>query len=365
MKTLKTTGSMVQDKTRVSASLAKRLTNLLLAILCLAGIPLAANAAPSAAKIPSRIVLGGKAVVMVADAVYLFPGVRDHLVAVAAADQGLGIFLAAIDPGFSARTVLDRAAGVETYAALKPDLVILKSTMRKALETGLSRLGIPQIYLDLEKPEDYFSELMVLGEAFSDIPRATALINYYRDELGRVSARLSTLKVPFRPRVLLLQASSQGGGTWEVPPASWMQTILVETAGGIPVWKDANPGSGWARVGIEQILAWNPDQIHIVSYKEDSRTLAASFQSDSRFASLKAVRLGQIAAFPQDFYSWDQPDTRWILGLQWMAKKMYPQLFSDVSIMERAERFFSFGYGMDVSTFRSLIAPRLVKDLAE
>ncbi len=328
-------------------------------------LALALLSAGAVSALPSRIVLGGKAVLMVADAAYLFPQARDRVVAVAAADQGMGVFLGALDSGFSAKPSLDRAAGVETYAALKPDLVILKSSMKKALASGLESLGIKQLYMDLETPEDYFSEIRSLGEVFGDRSRAEALVAFYKESLASVTRRVATIPAASRPRVLVLQAQSQSGGSFEVPPASWMQTILVERAGGIPVWKDANPGAGWAKVGPEQILAWNPDLILVIAYREDSKKAARVLSSDARFAGLAAVKAGRVAGFPQDFYSWDQPDTRWILGLQWVAKRLHPELFTDLSMRAQAETFFSFCYGIDAARFSTLIAPRLAGDYAD
>ncbi|MBP7095336.1 MAG: hypothetical protein KBC36_04510, partial [Spirochaetia bacterium] len=65
--------------------------------------PVAAQAAPS------RIVVAGRASIMVADALYAFPSARARTVAVAGADQGLGYFLGALDPAWAALPPLDRA----------------------------------------------------------------------------------------------------------------------------------------------------------------------------------------------------------------------------------------------------------------
>jgi iron complex transport system substrate-binding protein len=323
---------------------------------------LLAASALSLAATPSRIVLGGKAVVMVADAAYLFPQAKDRVVAVAAADQGLGLFLAALDPGFAAKPALDRAAGAEAYAALGPDLVILKSAMKKSVGASLDALGIVQLYLALETPEDYLREIGLLGDVFGDPDRARELISFYRASLDGVAAKVGSIAMSERPRVLVLQASAQAGGTYEVPPASWMQTIMTERAGGAAVWKGANPGSGWARVGIEQIAAWDPEAIFVISYREKSSDVAAALRTSPALASLSAVRAGRVFGFPQDFYSWDQPDTRWILGLEWMAKKLHPERFAEVSIQAEAERFFSFCYGMDAERYATVVRPRLSGD---
>ncbi|HSV56343.1 MAG TPA: hypothetical protein VLH39_04455, partial [Magnetospirillaceae bacterium] len=99
----------------------------LLAALCLAAAQ-GFSQAP-----PSRIILGGRAVVLVANAVYAFPSARDRVIAVGGADQGLGAFLGVLDPGFPAKPVLDRNASAEVYAAHRPDLAIFKSSLRRGV----------------------------------------------------------------------------------------------------------------------------------------------------------------------------------------------------------------------------------------
>lgn len=327
---------------------------MLLTVLCAA----AAFAAP----LPGRVVLGGKAVAMVADAVYLFPSAKDRVVAVGGTDQGLGVFLGLVDPGFAAKPSLDRAAGAEAYLALRPDLAVFKSAMRKSLGPSLDAAGLRQLYLDLETPEDYLRELKVLGEALGETARAESLVAYYRGALDRVEARISSIPRAERPRVLVVQAS---GGGYEVPPAAWMQSILVERTGGAPVWKDANPGSGWAKVGPEQIAAWDPEAIFVINYRERAEASAAALRADPALASLRASRAGKVFAFPQDFYSWDQPDSRWVLGLSWMAKKLHPALFADVSVAAEAERFFAFAYGIEKARYEAAVRPRLSGGLDE
>jgi iron complex transport system substrate-binding protein len=324
---------------------------------------MAALALCSAAALPSRIVLGGKAVVMVADAAYLFPQASERVIAIAGADQGLGVFLASIDPRFASKPSLDRAAGAEAYAAQKPDLVVLKSSMKKSLGPSLDALGIEQLYLSLETPEDYLAEILLLGEAFGDRARAKALVDFYAKAMDGVAAKVGSIPVAERKRVLVLQAGA--AGSYEVPPISWMQTIMAERAGGVPVWKGANPGSGWAKVGIEQIAAWDPQAIFVVSYREPSSALAASLAAEPALAGLSAAKAKRIFGFPQDFYSWDQPDARWILGLEWMAKALYPERFASLSMRAEAESFFAFCYGMDKARFDAVVRPRLSGDYGD
>jgi iron complex transport system substrate-binding protein len=304
-----------------------------------------------------RIVLGGKAVIMVADAVYLFQNAGSRVLAVAGADQGLGTFLSSIDKTFAAKPVISRNAGIEVYASLKPDAIVLKTAMKKTLGPGLDALGIRQLYLDLETPEDYYKDILALGTFFSQEDRSRKIVEYYRKSVEHIAARAGTAATP---KVLLVQASGSQDMAWEVPPDTWMQTRLVELAKGIPIWKNSNPGSGWATVNAEQILAWNPDIVFVVDYRKDARQAASRFAATAALSGLKAVTQGAVYGFAQDFYSWDQPDTRWILGLEWVARRLHPAQFKDVTMEESARSFFNFMYGIDSDSFNAIILPRLI-----
>ncbi|TXT49679.1 MAG: periplasmic binding protein [Spirochaetes bacterium] len=318
----------------------------------------------------NRLVLGGRAVIMVADAVYLFPGAGEKVIAIAGADQGLGSFLSVIDPGYINKPVLDRNAGVEAYAALKPDTIILKSTMKKSLGPNLDALGLRQLYVDLETPEDYYRDLRRLGSFLGAQGRGEEIVGYYQEKVRSVQR---TVRIQGQvegqgqnpqslPKVLLVQGGSSVQGAFEAPPASWMQTKLVEMAGGTPVWTKANPGAGWASINAEQIVAWNPDYVFVVDYRSDSRLAARAFAAQPALGGVEAVKKGRVFGFPQDYYSWDQPDVRWILGLEWLARKLYPQEFAGSSMMDSAQEFFRFMYRMDKNTFDQAILPRLAGD---
>jgi iron complex transport system substrate-binding protein len=306
-----------------------------------------------------RLVLGGRAVIMVADAVYLFPDAGDRVLAIAGADQGLGNFLSTIEPGYGKKPVLDRNAGVETYASLKPDIVVLKTAMKKSLGAGLDALGISQLYLNLETPEDFFTDIRRLGRLFGMSERAEALVGFYQKKLDWLGALPREKKAP---RVLLVQASSAQEGTWDVPPASWMQTRLVEMAGAEAIWKDANPGSGWAAVNAEQIAAWNPEVIFVVDYRKDSRIAAKALASLPALASTQAVKDSRVFGFAQDFYSWDQPDVRWILGLEWIYRALWPQVHFSGSMLDSAREFFDFMYSIGPELFSTTIQSHLLGD---
>lgn len=311
---------------------------------------------------PQRIVITGRALIMIADAAYIFPQAAQRIVGLGDASQGTGNFIALIDPAYAAKAVLERDASAEQIAALQPDLVILKSYLAETIGQPVEAIGIPVLYVDFETPEQYFRDLAILGQVFQDEARAGEAAAYYRSQMAQVEQAVS--QAESRPRVLLLYYTNRDGNVaFNVPPLAWMQTRLVEMAGGEPVWADANPGGGWTQVTFEQIAAWDADQIFIISYSRNPSDVAAELRADPTWQALRAVQEGRLYAFAADLYSWDQPDTRWILGLRWLAGKLHPDLFPDLDIVAEARTFYQTLYGLDETFFAENILPTFKGDL--
>ena len=312
---------------------------------------------------PQRIVIAGRAVALIADAAYLFPDALQRIVAVSGTNQGSGDFLELVDPMFAQRIAFDTNAGPEQVAAARPDLVLMKTYMAETLGRPLETLGIPVVYLDLETPEQYQRDLRILGQVFQDEARAEELAGYYQQEVDQVAAAVANTPQKQRPRVLLLYYSNRDGQiAFNVPPASWMQTILTQLGGGVPARTDIQLGSGWNIVNLEQIAAWDADQIFIISYATDPEEVVAGLFADTQWQAMRAVQNGHLHAFPKDYYSWDQPDPRWILGLRWLAWRLHPEQFEDVDIQAAARTFFAQWYGIDEEAFDQSIQPRLRGD---
>jgi iron complex transport system substrate-binding protein len=316
------------------------------------------------AALPQRIVVAGKSSLTILDTLYLFPETAERLVGFVAGQQKPGEFLSLVDPAFGEKAVLAVEAGPEQIAPLRPDVVLLRSSMADKLGKPLEQVGLPVVYLDLETPEQYLRDVGTLGQLLGDPARADEIRAFYQARLGRVNAGLSGLEEEDKPRVLLVQHSEQGGEVaLNVPSAAWLQTAEVELAGGRPVWAEASPAGGWTVVSFEQIAAWDPDQIFVISYQADPAQVVDSLQADPRWAVLRAVEAGQIYGFPGDFYSWDQPDPRWILGLTWLASRIQRGRFADLDVGDEVTQFFGQMYGLDEATIEGQIVPRLRGDL--
>jgi iron complex transport system substrate-binding protein len=311
---------------------------------------------------PQRIVITGKALVMIADAVYTFPEAPARIVGLGDAGQGTSNFIALIDPNYTQKATLGNNAGAEQIAALHPDLVILKSYLAETTGKPIEALNIPVIYVDFETSEQYIRDLAILGQVFQNQARAAEVSAYYQSKVEHIRQVVSEVEI--KPRTLMLYYNDKDGNVaFNVPPLIWMQTQMVQMAGGEPVWADANPGQGWTQVTLEQIAAWDADQIFVISYNKDSSDVLAGLKADPNWQVLRAVKEKHIYAFPADLYSWDQPDTRWILGLTWLAGRLHPDQFPELDITAEALDFYQVLYGLDAAFFEQNIRPTFNGDL--
>jgi len=97
----------------------------------------------------------------------------------------------------------------------------------------------------------------------------------------------------------------------------------------------------------------------ITSFHSPSDSFFEDILTTPQWRQLRASRDGKVFPFPADFYSWAQPDVRWILGVQWLAQKLHPSLFSDLDLPEEIESFYLDMYKLDGRTYRDIVAPRL------
>jgi iron complex transport system substrate-binding protein len=315
-------------------------------------------------KTPQRIAVAGQAVIMLADAVYMFPDVSPRIIALSKTNQGLGDFIAVIDTAYPEKTILEVQTGVEPVAATNPDAVILKTTMEEKLGKPLEDLGLKVIYLDLETPARFMSDVATLGKLFQNETRADQITAFYQARMDRISQAVENLAEDQKPRVLLLFYNDRDGQVaFHVAPLQNIQTFMVEAGGGRAAWKDAQLGQGWTKVNFEQIAVWDADQIYILAYNKPVDEVVSQLKADPQWQALRVTQQGQLYAFPADYYSWDQADTRWILGYTWLASKMNPDLFSELDMEQEIKAFYSELYRLDEPAYQKDIQPMLKGDL--
>lgn len=311
--------------------------------------------------LPERIVVAGKATPYLLDTIYLFPDAAQKLAALEVRGFDTQAFLEMVDPNVSVKNMLERDAGPEQIAPHQPDLVIVKNISLGQLGAALEEISIPVMGLNLETPAFFYEDIRALGKVFDNPNRAEDIVAYYQKIETQVGEMMIDLQDSERPSVLVLQYSDDGGEiSFKVPPGSYLQTTMVQNAGGNPIWLDVDGGAdGWIQVGLEQIAVWNPDVIFVVNYAGDSVETAQQLLQSPTWEGLQAVENDQVYGFPADFASWDLIDPRWILGQQWLATVLQPERAAELDLQAQIMSFYQELYRLSESQIEESIIPRL------
>jgi iron complex transport system substrate-binding protein len=307
-------------------------------------------------KLPERVLIVGKAGFMITNVAFFFKTAPEKLVTYSksAQYQDGEDYYRMLDPFFNQREFHDLNTNIEELASMKPDVVLARDIEQKRLEKPLSLLGIPVVFFNLESPKVYFKDIQNLGIVFGETERAEQINDFYRSALKAVKDSVPDKTTV--PEALVIFYSDRGGAvSFSVPPDHWIQTFLIEAAGGNAVWNNVLPaGKGWKTVSFEQIARWNPEYIFVTSYYSDIGKAIENLNSNPLWQGLDAVKKQKIFAFPKDYVSWDQPDSRWILGLVWTASVLNPDVPKlQKMVKELYFKFFSL-YGVDPSESLSI-----------
>lgn len=301
---------------------------------------------------PTSIMVAGKAAVMPANALFLFPEVGTMDLQLAKTDQGLGDFFNLLRPSLDEQGRFPQNASVEEIASKNPQLVLLKATHYESIAKKLDQLGVPNFTMSLETYAQWQHEIMELGKLLKNTARAKQILSLYESRLKDITDKVGTLRQEQKVRVLLLQGTmGDNANAFSIAPDSWMQSWMVDQVGADAVWKGANTASsGWSTVSFEQIAAWKPQVIYIVSYKSPTDSFIQEIYNSSLWGELEAVKEKRVKAAPADMMSYMQPVSSWILGAQWMAKDLYPQLFTSMDMEEQVRSFYKEMYSITDTT---------------
>jgi iron complex transport system substrate-binding protein len=201
-------------------------------------------------------------------------------------------------------------------------------------------LGYDTLLLNLESLDDFFVNLMKLGEKLGRQERAENIIAKCKKMLNMVDERLKDIEE--RPTCYYAsQRSLLNTSTGEL-----LQSVMLETAGGKNVAKELSGGS--VTITKEQLLLWNPEHIFI-SY--NSNVTPESLADDPVYANLDAVKSGNVYKFPSDLSPWDYPSIEIFPAILWISTKIHPDAYEDVDFLEELNTFYEQIYGKSYTEF--------------
>ena len=173
----------------------------------------------------------------------------------------------------------------------------------------------------------------LLGDLIGRREDAEVLARYSEQTIETITNRIAVVPKDRRPRIYFARGprglETGLGGSITVETIEFLaQNVAGETRGGL------------GNVSIEQVLVWNPEVIVTID-----RDFAAKVYDDPAWATIAAVRAHRVHLSPKLPFGWVDfpPSVNRLIGLWWLAKILYPSLFSEnLSLLTREfyEKFY-------------------------
>ena len=213
-------------------------------------------------------------------------------------------------------------ANLEVVLALRPDLILdvgsVNPTYVSLADRVQQQTGIPYALLD-GRFEGIPLAYRTLGALIGRREQGEAFARSAEGTIKTITQRIEAIAPERRPRVYYARGprglETGLGGSINVET---IELLARNVAGGTR--------GGLATISIEQVLLWNPDVI--VTIDQD---FAANVPSDPAWAPIAAVRARRVHLSPKLPFGWVDfpPAVNRLIGLWWLAKILYPDLFPE------------------------------------
>lgn len=246
--------------------------------------------------------------------VSLAPSITETLYFLEALDKVVGVtqyddFPPGVQEG---RTVIGGFSNpnIEIIASLKPDLIIATSMHMKYLNQ-LEQIA-PVIIIDPKNMDDIYKAIELLGKVVNKEEQAQKVI---ADMKSKVEEIQNAVKNKSKVRVFYVvwnnPLMTAGKGTFI--------DDLIKLAGGENIFSDVE---GWAQVGVEQVLAKDPEVIILTPHC--GMTVQDIYNSE--LSKTTAAKEGKVIVIQNDNVL-VRPSPRIVQGLEKLAKAIHPDAF--------------------------------------
>jgi len=167
--------------------------------------------------------------------------------------------------------------------------------------------------------------------------QAQALIDYTFSQRQLTGERLKAIPADQRIRTYMANPdlTTYGSGKYT--------GLMMARAGAMNV--AAATVKGYKQVSLEQVIAWDPQVIFVQDrYPE----VVGQIVSDPNWQSIDAVKNHRVYLMPEYAKAWGYPmPEAMAIGELWMAKKLYPQKFTDIDMQKQADAYYQRFYRTD------------------
>ena len=225
-----------------------------------------------------------------------------------------------------------------------------KGSIVEDMDALQEQTGIPFVHIDayLASMDDTYallSDLLAMpneGQALADYCRAAY------DRVKEIAGKVDKVDMLYITGEEGLNVIANGSYHAEIIDLLCSNLAVVD--------EPSSKGTG-NEVDMEQILNWNPS---VVVFAPGS--IYATVASNENWKTIPAIKDGKYYEVPMGPYNWMgfPPSVQRILGMQWMAKVLYPEA-ADYDMFETTQTYFTLFYHWDLTAdqYNALVANSL------
>ncbi|MCR9028503.1 ABC transporter substrate-binding protein [Citrobacter amalonaticus] len=273
--------------------------------------------------------------------------------------QQLGDGYARLAPELAQKTALGDLTHVdpEQLVALHPQVVFVTNYAPQEMIDKISSLGIPVVAISLrhdaageqtkmnptmaDEEQAYDRGLRegiaLIGDIVNKPQEAKALIDATDKGRKLVSDRLQAIPEDQRVRAYMANPdlTTYGSGKYT--------GLMMAHAGALNV--AASTVKGFKPVAMEQVIAWNPQVIFV---QDRYPKVVDEILQSPQWQVIDAVKNHRVYLMPDYAKAWGYPMPEAMgIGELWMAKKLYPQKFTDIDMRSVANDWYQRFYRTD------------------
>ena len=251
---------------------------------------------------------------------------------------------------------------IESVLKLKPDVVLINAADKQSL-SKLKASGIPTVAFSTSAQKydalkTYKSWIKTLDELFPDHAKALKAAKYAENVKSLIAERTKSIAPQNRKKVLWIYQNHNN--TVTTSGKNFFGQYWSEAVGAKNVSEAVPAKTANAQVNMEQIYSWNPDVILITNFTPET---AESLIKNPLWAPISAVKNKAVFKLPLGFYRTYTPSADSPVLLCWLAKKIYPEQFKDISLSHEARKYYREVFDIEVTDaqLKKLFEPKPMK----
>lgn len=251
------------------------------------------------------------------------------------------------ETGFTDGTTVN----MEELAKLQPDVVFYSSANpeigQQLSEAGFAAVAISPSKWGFDCIETLNSWIELLSEMFPDNDRAEAVKDYSTKIYDMVQERVKDIPDEEKQDVFflfqysettLLTPTGKSFGEW------WAEAINARNVAAEIEADNSAP------VNMEQIYTWNPDIIFITNFTTAGPDdLYGNSVPGYDWSGISAVQQKQVYKMPLGSYRSYTAGADTPITLLWLAKTVYPELFTDIDLVSEAKTYYAEVFGVELT----------------